>query len=380
MSVPDGRRRKVCFVVPSLAGGGAERAAVQVLNALDDDRWERSMYLFARTGPFLADVSPSVRLESGDVSSRLGQWRGLRHFVRRARPDVIVAFLSYLSVLTAARAAAVGTRVIFDVETPVSAFLTDSEYRWARPWNRPLFTAAMRAGCAGSDLIVAASHGVAADLVTSFGVRSTRVHVVPNPVDVAAVAAAAEAPLDEVLGARWKHPVIVAVGRLAAAKNYPLLIEAFALLRERMPASLFILGTGGEQTALQQMIHSRGLADAVHLCGFQPNPWKYIARADVFALTSHYEGFGNVVVEAMACGVPVVATSTPGTRDIVSSGTDGLLVERHEPAAMAAALAQVIGDGELRHRMVHAARRKAERYGIESVALTYDRVLTGVLA
>src|SRR6266699_5379198 len=115
--------KRVCFVLPSLAGGGAERVAVQVLNALDGDRWERSMYLFARSGPFLADVAPAVRLESAGTSSRVGRWRGLRCFVRRARPDVVVAFLSYLSVLTAARAAGVGARVIFAIGTPMSAFL-----------------------------------------------------------------------------------------------------------------------------------------------------------------------------------------------------------------------------------------------------------------
>jgi glycosyltransferase involved in cell wall biosynthesis len=374
------RRLKVCFVIPSLAGGGAERVAVQVLNALDGDRWERSMYLFARSGPFLGDVAPAVRLESAGTSSRVGRWRGLRSFVRRARPDAVVAFLSYLSVLTATRAARVGTRVIFDVETPVSAFLTDSEYRWSGRWNRRLFSAAMRIGCALADLIVATSRGVAEDLVDSFGAPSARVHVVPNPVDLPAVAAAAQEPLDRTIRALWQPPVIVAAGRLAEAKNYPLLIDAFALLRERIPASLFILGKGDEESALRQMIQARGLGDVVHLCGFQTNPWKYIARADVFALTSRYEGFGNVVVEAMACGVPIVATSSPGTRDIVSSGVDGLLVERHEPAAVADALAQVLTDGELRTRMIETAWRKVERYRIESVALTYDRVLTEALA
>ncbi len=374
------RRLKVCFVIPSLAGGGAERVAVQVLNALDGDRWERSMYLFARSGPFLADVAPAVRLESAATSSRVGRWRGLRCFVRRARPDVVVAFLSYLSVLTATRAARVGTRVIFDVETPVSAFLTDSEYRWSGRWNRRLFSAAMRVGCALADLIVATSRGVAEDLVDSFGAPSARVHVVPNPVDLPAVAAAAQEPIDRTIQALWKPPVIVAAGRLAEAKNYPLLIDAFALLRERIPVSLFILGKGDEESALRQMIQARGLGDDVHLCGIQTNPWKYIARADVFALTSRYEGFGNVVVEAMACGVPIVATSSPGTRDIVSPGVDGLLVERHEPAAVADALARVLTDGDLRKRMIETARRKVERYRIESVALTYDRVLTEALA
>lgn len=373
-------RSKVCFVIPSLAGGGAERVAVQVLNALDGERWERSLYLFARRGPFVADVSPSIRLESADASSRLEQWRRLRRFVRRVRPDVIVAFLSYLTALSAARAAGVGTRVVFDVETPVSAFLNDSDYRWSRPWSRRLFSAAMRIGCAATDLIVATSHGVAADLVESYGARAASVHVIPNPVDVRAVTAAAQAPLDQDVASRWKPPVIVAAGRLAEAKNYPLLIEAFALLRERTPASLFILGTGDEEARLRQMIRARGLGEVAHLCGFQTNPWKYIARADVFALTSHYEGFGNVVVEAMACGVPVVATSSPGTRDIVSTGADGVLVERHEPAAVAAALAEVLSDSAARRRMGETARRKADQYRTETVALNYDRVLSEALA
>ncbi len=95
-----------------------------------------------------------------------------------------------------------------------------------------------------------------------------------------------------------------------------------------VPARLFILGQGERGAGASQPVAARGLEDAVVLCGFQANPWKYIARADVFALTSRYEGFGNVLVEAMACGVPVVATGSPGTREIVDDGVDGLLVER----------------------------------------------------
>jgi len=374
------RRLKVCFVIPSLAGGGAERVAVQVLNALDGERWERSMYLYARGGPFLADVSPAIQLEAADTPSRFGQWRGLWRFVRRTRPDVIVAFLSYLSVLTATRAAGAGTRVIFAVGTPMSAFLADPDYRWSRRWNRRLFTAAIRIGCAVTDLIIATSQGVADDLVASFGGNRSRVHVVPNPVDLATVASASQEPLEATLEADWRRPVIVAAGRLAEAKNYPLLIEALAILREQIPASLFILGQGDQEPALRRMIQDRGLDACVHLCGFRDNPWKYIARADVFALTSRYEGFGNVLVEAMACGVPIVATSSPGTRDIVSSGADGLLVERHEPAAVAAALAEVLSDRSLRRRMSATALRHAERYRTEAVALAYDRVLTEALA
>jgi glycosyltransferase involved in cell wall biosynthesis len=374
-------RRKVCFVLPSLGGGGAERSAVQILNGLDDERWERWMFLFAPEGPFLSDLSPSIQLADASASSwRLGRLRSLHRFVRRVRPDVVVAFLSYFSVLCAARAAGVRARVVFVLGTPVSAFLADTDYRWSRPWNRRAFAAVTRIGCAAADLVVTTSRGVADDLVHSFGVGSERVRVVPNPVDLPAIAIAAAEPLDPAHGVLWTPPVIVAAGRLAEVKNYGLLVEALSVLRQRTAARLFILGQGDQEPALRELIEARGLGEVVHLCGFQRNPWKYIARADVFVLTSRYEGFGNVLVEAMACGVPVVATSSPGTRDIVSAGAGGFLVERHEPAAVAAALEQVLGDADLRRRMSETARLHAERYRTESVALAYDRVLTEALA
>src|SRR5262249_32827982 len=251
-----------------------------------------------------------------------------------------------------------------------------ADYGWSRRWTPRLFTAAMRAGCSLVDLIVATSHGVADDLVASFGGARARVRVVHNPVDVPAVTSAAQEPIDDVDAKRWRHPVIVSAGRLAEVKNYPLLIEAFAILRRRMPASLFILGQGDQERAVRALIAERGLDDSVHLCGFRRNPWSYMARADVFALTSKYEGFGNVLVEAMACGVPVVATRSPGTQEIVTPGGDGLLVDAHEPEAFAAALARVIGDASLRERMAATARPSAERFRAETIARAAPRAET----
>jgi glycosyltransferase involved in cell wall biosynthesis len=111
----------------------------------------------------------------------------------------------------------------------MSAFLEDADYRWSGRWNRRLFSAAMRIGCAVADLVIATSQGVADDLVASFGASRARVQVVPNPVDLAAVASGSREPLDAALEAGWRRPVIVAAGRLAEAKNYPLLIEALAI-------------------------------------------------------------------------------------------------------------------------------------------------------
>ena len=371
-------RRKICFVLPSLNGGGAERAAVQILNGLDADRWDRSMFLFAREGPYLSEVQPSIAITSADTASRFGRWRALRSFIANERPDIVMAFLSFFSVLSAARAAISGAKVIFNLQTPMSDFLTDADYQWRRGGHKPAFSAVTRMGYGAVDLIVATSQGVAKDLTSAFGVDPDRIRVIPNPVDLDRVRAARGEAVDERLLPPGDGPLIVAAGRLAEAKNYPLMIESLAALRQDVPARLCILGQGELEQPLRQLIAARGLSNAVSLAGFQSNPWKYIARADVFLLTSRYEGFGNVLVEAMACGVPVVATASPGTRDIVTSGVDGFLVESHTADRVAAALRGVLSDAGARRAMGEAAIDAAERFAASQVIERYDRVFASV--
>ena len=380
MKGPDTDRRKICFVLPSLAGGGAERVAVQVLNALDGSLWDRTMYLFEAAGPYLSELDDDVPLVSGAAPSRLGRWRRLRRFVAEQQPDVVVSFLSYFTVLSAVRAASSSARVVFQLGTPVSAFLADSDFAWRRSWRKRLFTAAMRSGFAAADLVIATSRGVADDLTASFAIDPSQVRIIPNPIDLDTIRTAAAEPLPPHHADASGRPAIVAAGRLADVKNYPLLIEALALVRKSVPAHLLVLGQGEREPALRQLAADRGVADAITWCGFQGNPWKYMARADVFALTSRYEGFGNVLVEAMACGVPAVATRSAGTDDIISDGVDGVLVARHTPDAVAAALTRLLLDRPLRDRMAASARESSERFARPVIARAYDRVFAEVLA
>jgi glycosyltransferase involved in cell wall biosynthesis len=364
---------RVCFVLPSLNGGGAERAAVQVLNGLPPDKWDRSMFLFERTGPYLADLDPAISLVSAPSPSRGDRWQALRQFVKTTQPRVVVAFLSYATTLSAARAAQTGAKVVFNQQTPMTAFLGDADYEWRQGWRRKVFTATSRLTYSAADLVVATSNGVAEDLTKNFGVSPDSIQVVPNPVDLETVRAKAGEAAE--LDLHGDGPVIVAAGRLADAKNYPLLIDAVGVLRQSMKARLFILGQGELEPMLRQHIAERGLDDAVTLLGFHRNPWKFIARADVFALSSHYEGFGNVLIEAMAVGVPVVATASAGTRDIVNHGVDGVLVESHTATALAAALRQVLENNERREEMARDARVAAERFAAPRVIARYDAVL-----
>lgn len=373
-------RRRICFVLPSLNGGGAERAAVQVLNRLDAASWRRSMFLFERTGPYLADLDPSIELQSSPLPSRRHRWQALRRFIHDSKPHVVVAFLSYATALTASRAAWTGARVVFNQQTPVTAFLTDADFAWREGWRRRMFTATTRLTYSAADLVIATSRGVADDLAANFGVSPDAIQIVPNPVDLDAVRVHAQAPLPDGAGFPGPGPLIVAAGRLAHAKNYPLLIDAMRILRETCPARLCILGQGELEPELRQQIARNNLDDAIVLMGFQQNPWKFIARAQVFALSSHYEGFGNVLIEAMALGVPVVATASAGTRDIVNHGVDGVLVEPHTAQGMAGALRQLVDHESVRVAMGRQAMRSAERFAAPAVIARYDSVLRGLAA
>lgn len=372
-------KRKVCFVLPSLAGGGAERVAVEILNALDPAAWDRSMYLFAKEGPYLDQVADGVHLAGGASASRFARWRDLRRFIAATQPDVVMVFLSYFTVLSAVRMATTSAKVVFNQGTPVSAFLTDADYGWRRPLRRRVFAAATRVGHAAADLVIATSRGVADDLTAVFGIDPAQVRVIPNPVDLDAIRAAAGDPIADGDASRLVAPVIVAAGRLADVKNYPLLIEALAIVRTRVPARLFVLGQGDRLEALRRLAADRGVGDAITWCGFQQNPWKYIARADVFALTSRYEGFGNVLAEAMACGVPVVATRSAGTEDVVHDGVNGLLVP-HSAERVASALSRLLLDRGERDRMAAAANRSADRFARPVIARAYQAAFTEALA
>lgn len=372
--------RRVCFVLPSLAGGGAERVAVTILNGLETSAWARSLYLFERTGPYLDELSPSVSLASNGNGVSGGRIARLRRHLLETEPDIIVAFLSYATVLVAAGLARSRARVIFNLGTPVSAFLEDRDYAWSRPWRRAAFTAASRLAYRRADLILATSAGVGDDVQRTFGVDASRIRIVHNPVDVTRIATATSEAVDERDRERMRPPVVVAAGRLAEAKNVPLLVEAFALLRRRIDARLFVLGDGAHESALRDHIARLGLAGSVFLCGFKDNPWRYIAKADVFALTSRYEGFGNVLVEAMACGVPVVATSSAGTREVVVDGVNGLLVDAHTPAAVAAAIERVLSDGALRERLAAGARASAAAYAVPAIVRQYEAIFEELAA
>jgi glycosyltransferase involved in cell wall biosynthesis len=286
-------------------------------------------------------------------------------------------FLSYFITLTAVRLAGVRSIVIFNQGTPTSGFLDDPDYAWHQPWRRRVFALMTRLFYGRADAIVVTSQGVADDLSGNYGIARAKIRVLHNPVDLEAITTQCVEPVPDDLAG--DHPVIAAAGRLAAVKNYPLLLDAVAELARRTPIWVWILGEGADRSRLEALAHAKGIGSKVRFLGFQQNPWRFIARADVFALTSSYEGFGNVLIEAMACNTVVVATKSPGTVDIIKDGDNGVLVE-HDARSIADAIGELLTNQATRNALVSRGKAGVTHYALPAVAARYDRLFEELTA
>lgn len=363
-----GERLHVLFFVPSLGGGGAERHLVRVANHLDRARFRVSVAVCRGGGAFEGELAPDVAYRVLGARRILAAVRPLAALLREARPDLVCSFLDPANVVAvaAARLARWRAPLVLGVQNTVSLMLGPGNGFRHRALGRAL-PLVYRA----ADAVVALTAGVRLDLARVAPRLAGRIHEIANAgYDDAALAAARE-PLPP--GLPLPRPLLVACGRLTAQKDYPTLLQAFQGVRARFPAAgLWVLGEGELRAELQAEAARLGVGGAVWFAGFQANPYPFMAAADLFVLSSRWEGFGNVIVEAMALGTPVVATDCPhGPGEILQGGASGLLVPPADPAALAAALLRVLEDGALRARLAQAARERARSFSPARIAGEY---------
>jgi glycosyltransferase involved in cell wall biosynthesis len=224
-----------------------------------------------------------------------------------------------------------------------------------------------------ADYVVAVCEGVAKDLVETAAIPNERVRVIYNPIVTPDFEAKARSPLQHSWFGPGKPPVILSAGRLTAQKDFPTLIQAFALVRKGRPVRLLILGEGEERLALEGLVKRLDLDHYVSMPGFVANPYPYMARAGVFALTSRWEGLPGVLIEALYCGAPLVATDCPGgSREILANGQYGQLV----PVGDIVALAQAM-EAALTSRMPHPPPESWNPFMLETVVDQYLSTLLG---
>jgi len=358
----------IAFFIPSTTGGGAERVITTVAETLQHRGYTVDLVL--------GEVSASEVTVEEDVSvigfnkSRISQCViPLMKYLRRVNPTVIVStiYICNIIVATSHMLARSDSRLILRVANTPSVHLSSKAPRhvFARSVLPMVYQRA--------DALIAISEGVRDDLIDHFGVSLDAVTVVYNPIDLSIV----DSKMSEEISHVWLQSeatqTVLAVGRLTKQKDYPTLLRAFKLVVESNPsARLIILGDGELRDELKQFAQDIGITHKVRFEGYVSNPYQYLARADLFVLSSAWEGFGSVILEALACRCPVVSTDCPsGPREILSDGRYGELTPVGSPAELATAITQSL---KTSHNTV-ALRSRAEEFAVESIVDSYEQVL-----
>lgn len=317
-------------------------------------------------GEFLSHVSASVRLV--DLKSPGGVLRSLpafRRYLRREEPAILLSAMDYINVLSVLLRATVWRRPRLFISCHNSVLNSSRNSPWARDRLLPF---SMRITYRFADGVIAVSDGVAKTLAEVTRLPRERIKVLHNPVVTMDFEKHAAAPLDHPWFEAGQPPIILGVGSLVVQKDFATLIRAFALARERIPIRLLILGEGEERAALTRLADELGVEEDVAMPGWIANPYAYMARADLFALSSLWEGFGLVVAEALACGTPVVSTDCPsGPAEILDGGEYGTLVPPRDENAMASAILNALSQPPDRATL----KRRGYSFAAESVASEY---------
>ena len=298
----------------------------------------------------------------------------LVRYLRREKPTAILSALTHtnLTAVWGRRQADISARVIVSEHNHLSRSI-----RSRRQWRWRFVTPLVRRAYPQADAIVGVSDGVAADLSRLAHLPRERVTTIYNPVVTPDLQAKARAPLDHA----WFHPgappVVLGIGRLVSQKDFPTLLRAFARVRAQRPVRLVILGEGKLRAELETLARTLGITADVALPGFVENPYAYMARAAVFALSSAWEGLSNVVIEALACGCPVVSTDCPsGPAEILAGGAYGTLVPVGDETALAQAICDTLDNPPHRERLIE----RSQFFSADRAVEQYERLLLGTNA
>lgn len=365
------RPRKLACFLPSLRGGGAERVVLNVASALACRGHSVDLVLGRRKGAYLGQVSSRLKVVLLDTPKTILGVLPLVRYLRRRRPDVLMS-----TTITANIVAVAASRCVLDqpVRTVLRLDHTFSKTRSVVDTGvggRLLFLLLEHA-LRRADAVVTVSSGVAADLARHVPGTARSTRVVPNPAFRKQIVEDAAASVPHAWLQDDLRPVVLAAGRLEPQKDYPTLLAAFARVAQARRARLLILGEGRERERLTALTRKLRIDELVDMPGFQTNPYAYMARAQVFVLSSWAEGMPNVLVEAMACGTPVVSTDCPhGPREVLEDGKWGRLVPVGDPEAMAVAILQTLDEAPDRESLVARARC----FSLGPAVDAYERVL-----
>jgi glycosyltransferase involved in cell wall biosynthesis len=334
-----GSQGRLGFFLPTLQAGGTERTFVNLAVDFFAAGYTVDIVLKDKKGEFLAELPPGIQVLDLKASRMIAAIPGLTCYIRAEKPHALISGLELpnLILVLSKMLARSHSRTIVTIRSMVS-----KHHRYFLP-TRSLERLAMRSIYPLADYMVAVSNRAAQDFSNYVGVTGEKIKVIYNPVLTPQFYHKAGEELEHPWFTPGSPPVILGVGRLSQVKDFATLIRAFELVQKQLAARLLILGEGPQRVEMESLIAQFGLDSVIQLPGFEPNPYPYFRKSAVFVLSSLYDASPNVLVEALACGCPVVSTACPGgAAELIGYGKYGQLTPVGDHQVMAEAVLHVL--------------------------------------
>lgn len=368
------RKVKILLIISSLHQGGAERVITYLASYLSNDKYEISLILYEKIGEYLGEIPDYVRIYDFQKES---SWDFLklifrtRQVIKEIRPDIVLSFLFYTNIVTGLAVCFLRRKfkVLFSERSYPPEYLRRTTFGWIKKW---LIIFTYRT----ADLIITNSKNTKIALEKYFYVDPEKVKTIYNPIALSEVIARSRDEISHPFFEKNISQVIISVGRLAESKRFDRLLRVFSLVRKNnQGVSLIVVGEGEQRTDLYDLAVQLSVHESVDFVGFKENPWAWISRADLYVLPSDYEGFPNVLLEAMACETPIVSTDClSGPRELITDGKNGLLVPTLDEEGMAVAVDRLLNDKELRRGFSREGLKKIDDYRIDKILPQYERL------
>jgi glycosyltransferase involved in cell wall biosynthesis len=333
------RKLSLAITMQDLTGGGVERQTLTLAAELAARGVAVTLLVNEAVGELRGAVPAGIRLVDLERRGTLAAIPRLAAFLRNEKPDVVLANLNHnnIAAVLANALAGLPSKVVISQHSVLSA-----AYLRTKGWSHRVTPLLYRLISPGFQSAVAVSTGIAREFRAIAHIPPRKISVIHNPVIGSDFAARADRPVEHPWFADASQPLFVTAGRLVPIKDHETLLRAFAIYRQQQAGRLLILGAGPLRDSLGRLAAELGLLDFVDFLGYQENPLPYFRRASAFVLSSYAEGFGNVLVEAMGCGTPVIATNCEhGPAEILENGRHGVLVPPNDPQALAEAMSGV---------------------------------------
>jgi len=367
-------KRKILCVLPSMNGGGAERVMLSLLAGLDPDKYQPVLVLFERKGAYLKEMPTDIQVHCLEKKTRLDAIRlpfRLAHLIQQIQPDVVLSFLWYANLINVLSSFVRlhNIPIVISIHNFLSLSLTVQKYSGIKRLMTRLFFPM-------ANEVISVSKAASHDLMSSFNIPEHKISVIYNGIDkMHIIKCSAYQPEQKYFDD--ETPIIVAVGRLSKQKGFDVLIRAFAEVRKKRAVKLLILGEGDERSYLESLAVKEGVSQHVSMPGFVSNPYAYIKRSSLYVLSSNFEGFPVILLEVMACGVPIISTTcTSGPSEILENGVTGILVNVGNVGELSGSICNLLDDPAKAEQLALNAKKKVDDWTIEKMVSHHEQLIS----